>query len=152
LPAIAGVGELLGAGAVAGSAGTQAINTACGGDMCADDISDDAFVRFDPIRFDSAINRDGLLTEYSDGRIWLTKYGYIKDIINPKDLESVLYRQDLWLEKLGSFSDGATLRVVNVSSATAAGVTNTITGVPQWFVSNDIPNTLLQNVRRLMPK
>ena len=57
-------------------------------------VSDDAFVRYDPIKFDSSIDEVGLLTEFSsDGRLWMTKFKYVKDIMNPIDLETILYRK-----------------------------------------------------------
>jgi RHS repeat-associated protein len=114
-------------------------------------IPDDAFVRFDPSEFDSSISASGLQTRYSNGRIWLTKFKYVKNIINPRDLETILYRRNLWSEVIGKFSKGATLRWIKINSATPAGVTNQTNGVPQWFITYDVPPSLFEPVGSILP-
>ncbi len=114
-------------------------------------IPDEAFVRFDPAKADASIDGSGLRTRFSNGRIWLTKFKYVKNIAQPEDLETILYRKDLWSLVVGKFKDGATLRWVKINSATPAGVTNKTNGIPQWFVTDDIPPSLLETVGRLLP-
>lgn len=97
-------------------------------------------MRFDPIAFDGSINAGGIQSRYfSDGKVWLTKYGDIKGITNAPDLDSVLYRKNLWSTTQGKFDGGATLRVIdNVNGAVPSGVTNMTNGVRQWHVTSDI--------------
>lgn len=110
-------------------------------------IADDAFVRFDPTPFDGSIDAGGIQSRYfSDGKVWLTKYRDIKNITNASDLDTVLYRKNLWPVTQGKFDQGATLRVINnVNGAIPSGVTNMTNGVRQWHITNDIDpsNTIL---------
>jgi|GEM_PF-5745563 len=114
-------------------------------------ISDNAYVRFDPSRYDKSIADSGLeRIVFRDEKIWLTRYGFIRNLKSASELESVLYRQNLWPEVLGRFDRGATLRLVkNADDAVLAGVTNRINGVPQWRLLRDIPRSDLQIIRRL---
>lgn len=116
-------------------------------------IADDVFVRFDPVRLDAAIDSGGIQQRFFDqGKVWLTKYGDIKNVHNAVDLEQVLYRQNLWPEVSGKFSQGATLRVVNgVDDAVPAGMTNMINGVRQWRVTRDVLPTDLETILHLPP-
>ena len=139
-----GVGVGLSLPAATTSAGACASNAECS------DIADNAFVKFDPTKYDSSIDEMGLLTEFSkDGRTWLTQFKYAKDIVNSQNLETILYRKDLWTDMAGRFADGATLRLVNISGATPAGVTNMTNGIPQWYVTFDISSDVLQVIWRL---
>jgi RHS repeat-associated protein len=108
-------------------------------------IPDDAFVRFDPSKYDKSISELGIQKRFlNDEKIWMTKYGDIKNVKNAKELETILYRKNLWPSVEGRFSEGATLRVVNnVDDAVAAGVTNRTNGVRQWRITRDVsPNDL----------
>ncbi len=115
-------------------------NKASIGAKSATSISDGAFVRFDPAAFDGSINAGGIQTRYfSDGKIWLTKYEDIKNITNASDLNTVLYRKNLWPVTQGKFDGGATLRIVgNVKDPIPSGVTNMTNGVRQWHITSDI--------------
>jgi hypothetical protein len=103
-------------------------------------ISDDAFVRFDPSKFDASISGNGILSNmFTDNKVWLTKYGDIKNVSSASDLETMLYRKNLWSSKVGYFDSGATLRVVNpVTAPIPAGVTNMTNGVRQWYITHDV--------------
>jgi len=116
-------------------------------------IPDNAFVKYDPVNSDKSIDENGLLTSYSGGQTWLTQYKYVKDITNPADLETILYRKNLWADPdvVGRFSNGATLRTVNVTDAIPAGVTNMTNGIPQWYITYNVPPDLLQIIWRLSP-
>jgi hypothetical protein len=117
-------------------------------------IADDAFVRFDPSRFDHLIDEQGLLTSVtSDGKIWLTRYSDVSGITSASDLETVLFRRNLWPETVGKFDSGATLRIVqNVNDPVPAGVTNVTNGVRQWYTLSDIPPKNAAVVYRLSGK
>jgi RHS repeat-associated protein len=122
------------------------------GSTSTQNIPDNAFVKFDPIRSDNSINKMGLQTSFSeDGRLWLTQNQYAKNITNPLELNTMLYRQDLWAENANTFNEGATLRLVNVTDATPAGVTNMENGIPQWFITHNVSSENLQIIRRLLP-
>lgn len=112
-------------------------------------ISDDAFVRFDPLEFDSSIDDLGIQKRFfADEKIWLTKYGDIKNIKNASDLETILYRKNLWPDVRGKFSNGATLRLVdNVDDAVFAGMTNKTDGVRQWRLLRDVPPNDLGQIK-----
>jgi hypothetical protein len=116
-------------------------------------ISDDTFVRFDPSQFDSSIHELGVQKRFfEDGKVWLTKYGDIKHIVDPADLETVLYRRELWSETAGKFQQGATLRAVGeLKGAVPAGVTNKTNGVRQWYIQEDIQPQNLDVVLQLKP-
>jgi hypothetical protein len=114
-------------------------------------IADNAFVKFDPISSDRSIGELGLRTSYGGGRIWVTQYQYIKDISSSQELETILYRQNIWSEMAGKFSDGATLRLVNINNPTPAGVTNIINGIPQWFTTSNVPPDMLEIIKRINP-
>ncbi|MBN1603802.1 MAG: RHS repeat-associated core domain-containing protein [Chitinispirillaceae bacterium] len=116
-------------------------------------ISDDAFVRFDPTAFDASINELGIQSRFfQDNKVWLTKYSDIKNIDNAKDLETVLYRQNLWPNVQGKFTSGATLRLVNnVDDAIYAGKTNMVDGIRQWRVTRNITPTDASHVIIRLP-
>jgi hypothetical protein len=115
-------------------------------------ISDDALVRFDPTRLDDAINAGGVQQRYFEGgKVWLTKYGDVKHITNARELEKILYRQNLWDATTGKFIGGATLRVVrNTNDAVSAGVTNMVNGVRQSRVLRDIPPDDIQIIKIIL--
>jgi len=115
------------------------------------EISDEAYVRFDPVMFDKSIQELGIQARFfRDGKIWLTKYGDVKNVINAKDLEMLLYRRNLWPLVKGKFEQGATLRVIrNIEDAVPAGVTNKTWGVRQWRITRDISPQDLILVRRI---
>jgi hypothetical protein len=114
-------------------------------------ISDNSYVRFDPTRYDKPIADSGIeRIIFRDEKVWLTRYGFVRNIENASELETVLYRQNLWPQVRGRFDRGATLRLVtNADDAVPAGVTNTVNGVPQWRLMRDIPRSDLQIIRRL---
>lgn len=114
-------------------------------------IPDEAFVRFDPTKFDSSISELGMQSRFfADGKVWLTQYQYVKGVEDAALLETILYRQNLWPQVEGKFLDGATLRVVsNVEDAVPAGVTNKVNGVPQWRVTRDIAPADTQVVKKI---
>jgi hypothetical protein len=111
-------------------------------------IADDAFVRFDPASFDKSIDSSGILQRYfGDNKVWLTQYKYVKEITDPKSLETILYRQNLWSDVAGKFDSGATLRLIqNAEGAVPAGVTNMVNGIPQWRLLRDIPANDLKTI------
>jgi hypothetical protein len=111
-------------------------------------IADDAFVRFDPAAFDKSIESSGILQRYfGDNKVWMTQYKYVKGITDPKALETMLYRQNLWSDVAGKFDSGATLRLIqNAEGAVPAGVTNTVNGIPQWRLLRDIPASDLTKI------
>src|SRR5205814_2352610 len=82
-------------------------------------ISDNAYVRFDPTRRDQFINDIGVQQRFfAENKVWLTRYGYVRHIESATDLETVLYRQNLWPKVQRRFDEGATLRLVsNVDDA-----------------------------------
>jgi RHS repeat-associated protein len=114
-------------------------------------VTDDSFVRFDPVKFDQSIGSRGILISFfKDRKIWLTKYKYVKDISDPKALETILYRQNLWKFMEGKFDSGATLRLIkNADDAVAAGITNMINGIPQWRLMRDVLPQYLKIIKRL---
>ena len=114
-------------------------------------ISDEAFVRFDPKWTTNSILENGIQSKYfSDGKVWFTKYKYIKDIMDPKQLETILYNQKLWPNVTGKFDSGAVLyEMKNIKDPILAGVTNKINGIPQWYIQGDIPRQDLEIVKIL---
>ena len=128
-----------------------AATTACALDAECAKIADNAFVKVDRSSADSSMTELGLRTSYSGGRIWLTQYQYVKEISDPEEFETILYKQSLWSETAGKFSDGATMRLVNIGNATPAGVTNMVNGIPQWFTTSDVPPELLQVIKSINP-
>ena len=114
-------------------------------------IPGNSFVRIDPIQADTSINDFGLLTRYSNGKIWITQFQYVNNITDPRQFETVLYRQNLWTQTAGKFGYGATMRLVDIQSAAPAGITNMVNGIPQWFVPSNIPPESLEIIRRLYP-
>ena len=116
-------------------------------------IPDDAWVRFDPSEWDSSIDSVGVKKRFfEDGRVWLTKYSDVKDVTNARELETKVYRKNLWPSTKGKFRKGGTLRVVrDVRGAVAAGVTNVTNGVRQWFVTKDLPPNKLSKVKKVRP-
>jgi len=105
-------------------------------------LDDAAFVRFDPVEANASIEQLGLQTRFfEDQKIWITRYQSVKGTGDAADLETMLYRQNLWPRMVGKkFPNGATLRVIeNVDDAAAAGLSNMRNGVPQWRLVRDIP-------------
>jgi len=121
------------------------------GSSCIPD--DEDFVRFDPTAYDSSIDSGGVQKRFfSDARVWLTKYKYVKHVTNASELEQNLYRKNLWPSTQGKFTSGGTLRVASgITDATPAGLTNKTNGVPQWFITRDIPASDLATVSRIPP-
>jgi RHS repeat-associated protein len=115
------------------------------------DVPDEALVRVDPTRLDKSISELGIQRRFfSDKKVWLTKYGDIKNVNNAKEFETMLYRKDLWPKVEGRFSEGATLRVVNnADDAVAAGLTNKTNGVRQWRITRDVSPDDLRVIGRL---
>jgi RHS repeat-associated protein len=114
----------------------------------------DSFVSVSPSEFDSSINKFGLLTSRAEElskRIWLTKLKYIDDIADAREFESVLYNSPLSIIKKEDefFSSGATIRLVDVGDAKPAGLTNMTNGVPQWFVTRNIPASNLKIIKKV---
>jgi hypothetical protein len=103
-------------------------------------IPDEAFVRFDPEWTTNSILENGIQSKYfSDGKVWFTKYKYVKDIIDSKQLGTILYRQNLWPNVIGKFDSGAVLyELKNIENPIFAGVTNKINGIPQWYIQSNI--------------
>jgi hypothetical protein len=120
-------------------------------------VTNDTFVSVSPSKYDSSIDNEGLLLSHSQedpSRIWLTKWEDVQGVNNAEDFETKLYNQSLWDEKSGSFESGATVRSVDTSQLngepTAAGVTNTVNGVRQWYYSTgDIPPSALRIIQRM---
>src|SRR5690606_12227088 len=114
---------------------------------------DDKFVVVSPSKYDTSINEFGLMTSYSQEktkRIWFTKLTDISHIVNADDFETALYKQSLWEVKKGSFSNGATIReIMDVPMHKAAGITNKINGVRQWYTTTNIPPSSLRVINRI---
>jgi RHS repeat-associated protein len=148
-----GVGGLVcvatGPGCVAAVEGVLGIGG--GGRAAKNLIPGNSFVRIDPIQFDTSIKDLGLLTRYSNGKIWLTQYQYVNTISKSSQFETILYRQNLWPQTAGKFGNGATMRLVDINSATPAGVTNMINGIPQWYVTSNLPPETLTIIGRIYP-
>jgi hypothetical protein len=86
-------------------------------------------------------------------RDWAKSHGSTtKNITNASDLEQVLYRKNLWPSTQGKFASGGTLRVASgITDATPAGLTNKTNGVPQWFITHDIPASDLSTATKIPP-
>jgi hypothetical protein len=118
-------------------------------------VADDAFVRIDATCWDESILKLGIQKRFfaDKTRVWLTKFKDVNEVLEPTAFETILYRQNLWPEKLGIFKDGVTIRMVNnVDDAVAAGITNMKNGVPQWRITRDIPPEDLILIKRLKGK
>ena len=119
-----------------------------------DVIPDEAFVKFDRATSDLSISERGLdVTLSRDGRLWLTQYKYAKQFLNadPAKLEQVLFSQVQWQMRQGEFASGATLRQVMIDTATPAGITNMVNGIPQWYITSSVPPDLLNMIWRIFP-
>jgi hypothetical protein len=116
-------------------------------------IPDGAFVRFDPTKVREGISNSGVQTKFfGDGKVWLTKYKYVKDISNPADLETILYNKKIQQFTQGKFSSGADLYYLkNIDDAAAAGKTNMTNGIPQWRITRDIPTKDIELIKTLNP-
>ncbi|MFB5652017.1 hypothetical protein ACE5IS_15325 [Leptospira wolffii] len=70
------------------------------------DISDEAFIHVTTPSGASKIMSSGL-----DPRIsgYVTKWKYIKDVLDPSEFNTKLYRKDLWHEKAGKFDSGGSV-------------------------------------------
>jgi RHS repeat-associated protein len=115
------------------------------------EISDENFVRFDPVKVRDSITKSGIQTKFfADKKVWFTKYKYVKDVTNPSDLETMLYRKNLQQYSTGKFSSGADLyRLKNISDAVPAGKTNMTNGIPQWRITRDIPASDIEMIKTL---
>ena len=113
----------------------------------------EAFVRFDPTWAKESILENGLQTKYFvDNKVWFTKYKYVKHVVNPTELETMLYNQKLQPSMVGKFQNGANLfRLKNVNDAVVAGKTNIINGIPQWRVNRDIHPNDIELIKTLNP-
>jgi hypothetical protein len=140
-----GLSILTGVGAASSQGNTDGIP---------DGIPDEAFVKIDPIASDISIAKRGLDLSFSrDGRIWLTQLQYAKQFldVDPATFEQVLYSQAEWQLRKGDFASGATFRQVMIDTATPAGLTNIVNGIPQWYITSNVPSDLLQVIWRIFP-
>ncbi len=117
------------------------------------------YVSISPSKYDSSIDSEGLLLQYSQERprrIWLTTLDDVADVNDAEAFETILYKKSLWSAKSGSYESGATVRSVDTSMlaekpirAGGAGIANSTNGVRQWYLTQDVPPSALKTIRRI---
>ncbi|EPG66220.1 RHS repeat-associated core domain protein [Leptospira wolffii serovar Khorat str. Khorat-H2] len=106
-------------------------------------ISDDAFIHVTTPSGASKIMSSGL-----DPRIsgYVTKWKYIKDVLDPSEFNTKLYRKDLWHEKAGKFDSGAVFLEIDANPKFYSPRTNWTNGVPQYLFEDIVPAL---NIKRI---
>lgn len=101
-------------------------------------IADDAFVHITTPNCAPNILSKGLDPEISG---YVTKWKYIKDVTDPGEFNTMMYRQDLWNEPeiVGRFDNGASILKIDRMPSFYSPRTNWVNGVPQWRF-NDFVN------------
>ena len=107
-------------------------------------LSGEEFVHVAPKQFAEFIAEHGLDPRRTGGRVYVTKQRYLAGR-SLRDLESMLYKKSLRLEKAGYFASGGAVKVVLPATIEAVyrGMTTRPGGVPQWTYEGPV----LQNLR-----
>ena len=93
------------------------------------EISDDAFVHVTTPKGARNIKSYGLDPDISG---YVTKWKYIKDVTDPSDFNTMLYKQDLWPQMDGKFNNGFNILKIDATPTFYSPRTNWVNGVPQW--------------------
>lgn len=110
-------------------------------------LSDDAFVHVAPTKYADDILKNGLDPAYSGGKTYVTRWASVKNVTNPKDFNTILYRQNLWKSYAGKFDEGATILHINAKPKFYSPRTNWVNGVPQYIFTSPISPKYITHIK-----
>jgi hypothetical protein len=92
-------------------------------------IDDEAFVHVTTNSAASNILEKGLDPQISG---FVTKWKYVKNVVDPREFNGILYKQSLWGTTAGRFDNGATILQIEGKAKFLSPRTNWVNGVPQY--------------------
>jgi hypothetical protein len=107
-------------------------------------ITDDAFVHVTTPRGASNILSNGLDPKISG---FVTKWKYVKNVTNPSEFNTMLYKQSAWPETLGKFDNGFSILKIDATPSFYSPRTNWINGIPQYKFNSSIDPSLITKIK-----